>query len=255
MNKAGQIAVAVLILALGAAIGIRLLRSPASSSPAPPPTPAEPHPPAPPAARMIDDSCGSIALRWIALLQEQAKSAVPGGPSDELTRSRERELHQDLAKRLGEDPSRWTDVLEALSEEDPRLGRKIVAQLQDAVGEAGEKPLIALVRSGRHRETRMASATLIGGRNSPDAFWTLVSCAQEDADGGVRYQALSELVKRKGRAGLDQESETIDQLLRLRAQIDPDPGTRNFALRVTGQSPATASMPPPPPTKRILRTP
>jgi len=235
MNRSVQAAVAVLVLILGAAIGFRGLRPPVPPSPRPSPGAPEPSSSIP-AVSPGDARCGSLALRWIGILQDQLKDSPPSTVADELSWSRQREIRQELTRRLAEEPDRWTDVLEALCEEDPRLGRRIVGELREAVGDGGEKPLILLLRSGRHRETRMSSATLIAGRNSPDCFWALVSAAQEDEDSGVRYQALSELAKRKTTAGLSQESDPIDQVFRLRAQIDPDPAVRQFALRVTGQS-------------------
>ena len=38
----------------------------------------------------------------------------------------------------------------------------------------------------------------------------------------------------------------IDQTLRLRAQVEPDPDVRNFALRATGQPVPSAPGQPPP---------
>lgn len=171
--------------------------------------------------------------------------AAPKQPSTaaELSQSQEREIHDELRRRLGEEPARWTDVLESLCEEDPRLGRKIVGELQDAVGDGGEKALLPLLKSGRHRETRMSAASLVAGRSSSESLWALVRCAQEDPDSGVRYQALSELAKRKGRAVSAQESDTIDQVLRQRGQVEPDLAVRQFAQRAGGQ-PASSSAAP-----------
>jgi hypothetical protein len=177
-------------------------------------------------------------LHWVELEGKLAQK--PAGPEDELVRSEERQLSDILKEQLDRDPARWGDVLEVLSEEDPRIGRKIVGQLQGCVKDPAEADLIRLLRTGRHRETRMASATLISARATRESLWALIASSQEDPDSGVRYHALRALTDRKGRP---EETVAIDQTFRLRAQVEPDPDVRRFALRVTGQ---TSDVPPAP---------
>jgi hypothetical protein len=183
-------------------------------------------------------------------VRSRSQASPPADPAAaELLRSEERELREKLSRRMAEDPALWSDFLEVLSREDPRDSRKMVAELRDTVGDGAEKALIGLLRSGAHRETRMASATLISSRNSKESFWALVSTAQEDADAGVRYRALSELAVREGRNS--EETATIAQLLRFRAQADPDPQVRRFALGASGQAAGGASPAPAPPPKSV----
>jgi hypothetical protein len=163
------------------------------------------------------------------LARNRAKPAA-GSNETELLRSQERELAQELQARLQRDPSGWGDVLEVLSQDDPRIGREIVGSLRDAVGDGAEAPLLQLLKAGRHREMRLSTVTLISSRTSSASLWALVAAAQEDADAGVRYRALSELAMRQGRIPAD--AATIEPLLRLRAQTDPDAEVRRFALRV-----------------------
>jgi len=245
MNRTAQAAVAVLVLVVGGAIGLRSIRTatPASTEPARLPVAQVA---VPPTSTLTGAPCGSLTLRWVGILQGRLAAPKPASTAAEMSQSQEREIHDELRKRLGEEPVRWTDVLESLCEEDPRLGRKIVGELQDAVGDGGEKALLPLLKSGRHRETRMSAASLVAGRSSTESLWALVHCAQEDPDSGVRYQALFELAKRKGRAVSTQESDTIDQVLRQRGQVEPDLAVRQFAQRAGGQpvEPASTSAAP-----------
>ena len=201
---------------------------------------------------------GSLALRWTALLDGARQKPALSPSEEELLRSQERELAEELKKKFSEDPSRWMDVLEVLSQEDPRIGRMIISTLKDAVVDAAEPALVRGLKEGRHREVRLSSATLLGARTSGESLRALLSAAQEDADSGVRYKALSELAVRQGRSGASTETTTIDEVLRLRARVDPDPAVRRFALGATGQSAeaenGTLSAPAPPPQRRLLRS-
>jgi hypothetical protein len=183
---------------------------------------------------------GSLALSWGQLLSREQESPTASAAEKELLRSEERQVSDELKKRLAQKPALWADVLQVLSTEDPRFSRKIVAALPDAVGSGGEPVLVGLLQSAAHRETRKAAATLLGPRTSTDSFFALVSAAQQDADSGVRYQALCELTRRQASA-TPAEAATIDQTLRLRAQVETDPDVRNFALRATGQPVPSAS--------------
>jgi hypothetical protein len=237
--KAAQAAVAALALLLGGALGVRAWRgtpvtgeaasvSPKSSGPSSAPVPAY--------GDLGGSAAGSLALRWIEVLAKAQEKTRLSAPEEELLRSQERELNQELKNRLSQDPARWIDVLEVVSKEDPRIGRKVIAGLKDGVNDAAEAGLIRALKDGAHREIRISSATLIAGRTSSESLWALVTSAQEDPDFGVRYKSLSELAARQGRAASPTESTTIDELFRTRAQVDPDPGVRQFALRITGQS-------------------
>jgi hypothetical protein len=234
MKKSAQAAVAALVLLLGGALGYRYLysRSSAPLRPSPPPLAFQPSAPAVP---LSVTPAGSLTLRWITFLESQLAKPPAKGAEEEITMSQERELAQELKKKLAQDPARWSDVLEVLSEEDPRIGRKIVASLGDGVDDAAEKELIRALQVGRHRETRMASTTLIGPRTSPQSLWALVAAAQEDPDSGVRFRALSELAVRKAQAA-PADAATIDQLILRRAQVEPDSDVRNAALRMSGQT-------------------
>jgi hypothetical protein len=246
MKKSAQVAVAALVLMLGGTLAFRFIPA---TVPAHPSSPAPPSLPSPvPAVPLAEAPAGSVALRWVALLGSLHAKPPSNGAEEEMARSQEREFAEELKKRLAQDPSRWPDVLEVLSEEDPRIGRKIVGSLADGVDDAAEGGLIQALKSGRHREARISSASLIGRRHSTGSFWALVTAAQEDSDSGVRYKALSELAMRQGRAGSPEQTTTIDQLLRLRAQVDPDAEVRQFALRVTGQ--VSDARPAPPPERR-----
>lgn len=249
-KRSAAVAAAGLGLLLAVVLGIRHFGAPGAARTTTPPVTTRGS--ADPAQAPPDPSAGSVALRWVQLAGE-LHSRPPASPADEeLARSRERELADQVKKGLSEDPSRWGDVLEVLCEEDPRIGRKIVGSLQDAVGDAAEGPLLRLLKDGRHRETRMSAATLVGSRGSNESLWGLISASQQDPDSGVRHQALSELLKRQGRAS-PAEATAIDQTIRLRAQVDPDPSIRQFALRATGQAAEPPPRPPPPPPPRAPR--
>lgn len=246
MKKPAAAAVGAIVLVAGVALGIRSWFFSAPAAAAPPAIPA-----AAAAAASIpvlppDSSAGSLALRWIEFLVEREKNPPADAAGEELARSRERQFADEIKGRLVQDPSRWADVLEVVSEENPAMGRKVVQALRDAVGDGSEVELVRLVKAGRHRETRMASATLVAGRDSNESLWSLIISAKEDPDPGVRYQALSELLKRQGRKVSETEQSTIDQALRWHAQADPDPNIRQFALRAAGQA---APEPPPPPRR------
>lgn len=247
MKKSAQAAIATLVLLLGGVFAFR----PNIGNVIPVQTPTANASVAPPPAAPLVLSggvpAGSLGLRWAALLGKMSVNPPASGAEEELARAQERDLSQELRKWLAKDPSQWLDMLEVLSEEDPRVGRKIVESLGDSVDDAAEGGLIRSLRTGRHRETRMSSATLIGGRSSTESLWALVTASQEDPDSGVRYKALSELVSRRGRDATPAEQATIDQLIHLRAQVDPDPEVRQFALRVTGQF--SDYLPGPPPTR------
>jgi len=243
MMKPAQAAVGALVLLLGGALVLRFARGSApdgspSTAPAPvaPPGEAVPLPEAP---------AGSLTLRWMEFLKAQLARPPAKGAEEELARSREREFAQELKKRLAQEPARWTDVLEVLSEEDPRLGRKIVGSLADGVDDAAEKVLIRALQAGRHRETRIASTTLIGRRSSPQTLWALVTASQEDPDAGVRLRALSELAVRRAQAP-PADAATIDQLILRRGQVEPDLQVRKAALRMSGQKVAGDRPPPKP---------
>jgi hypothetical protein len=230
-TRAAQAGIGALALLLIGVVGFRALRGGSSSTSSTSPGSQTPRPFSGAAPLNLSAPAGSLALSWVQLLRREPKTPA----EEELLRSEERQLSDELKKRLAKDPSRWTDVLEVLSSEDPRLGRKIVAALPDAVGSGGEPVLVGILQSSGQREARKAAATLIGPRTTPDSLFALISAAQQDADSGVRHQALSELARRQGRAATPAEAATIDQTLRLRAQVDPDPELRAFALRATGQ--------------------
>ena len=236
-RNAAQLAVGVTVLVVAAALGFRFLRHPDLGPSSTPQAPVLAKSSSPSSALPPDSSTGSLALRWI-----QLESQAIGKPADqqELLRSQERELAQELKKQLSQDPARWSDVLEVLSEEDPRAGRKIVGDLRDSVGDSAEGTLTTVLKNGRHREARIASTALLGGRSSTESLWALTMAAQEDPDSGVRHRALSELAARQGRA-TPSDARTLDQLFRLRSQVESDPEVRKFLLRILGQSPPEAA--------------
>jgi hypothetical protein len=243
-RNAAQMAVGALVLLLGMALGWRFRQGP----PELPVTAREAaKPPAPPASPGLSPldlrsaSSGSLALGWMALLESAPEKSAKTVAEEERVRSQEHEFALETKKRLSQDPSRWTDVLEVLSQEDPRIGRKIIDALKDGVEDAAEPTLLRSLKEGRHREVRLASVTLLGTRMSPESLWALVNAAQEDSDSGVRYQALTQLAIRKDRSGSPSETSTIDQVLLLRARVDPDLAVRRFALGVTGEVPGNAS--------------
>jgi hypothetical protein len=234
--NAAQAVIGALVLLLVGAFGFRFLSGSRAPSGAASATAKAPLAGVSSAPLNVSAPSGSLALHWVQLKSQEQASPSATGSEKELLQSEERQVAEELKKRLGQNPALWTEVLEVLSTEDPRVARKIVAALPEAVGSGGEAPLIQLLQSGRHREIRKAAATLIGPRNSTESLLALVSAAQQDADSGVRYQALSELARRQGRAASPSDATTIDQTLRLRAQVDPDPELRAFALRATGQA-------------------
>ncbi len=239
--KVAQAGIGALALLVAVVVGFRSL-SGSGGSPSTPSTEAKVQAPgAAPAPLNLNAPAGSLTLNWVQLLGKELRTPPANAAEGELLRSEERQLSDELKKRLAKAPALWTDVLEVLSQEDPRIGRRIVAGLPDAVGSSGEPVLIGLLQSASHREIRKAAATLIGPRNSTDSLFALVSAAQQDADSGVRYQALSELARRQGRAATPAEAATIDQTLRLRAKVEADPDVRNFALRATGQPAPSAA--------------
>lgn len=245
MNKSAAMALGALVLVAGGALVIRSWGRSAQAPAARPAVPAAATAAAPGYVLPADGSAGSLALRWVEFQVELQKNPPVDAAREELARSRERQFADEIQRRLDEDPSRWADVLEVVSEENPAFGRMIVDTLRDAVGDGAERELLRLVKAGRHRETRMASATLVAGRSSNESLWSLVASAREDPDAGVRYQSLSELLKRQGRNVSDAERNTIDQEVRWHAHSDPDPAIRQFALRATGQASDAPAVPPP----------
>lgn len=246
--KAVQGAVAALVLMVGATLAWRARSGSAAEPPAKPQAAIlTPAPAAGPSLATAGAPAGSLALQWMSVLEKSLQS--PATPAQqELLRSQERELSDEMKKRLAEDPARWADLLEVLSKEDPRIGRKIIVSLKDGVGQPAEAVLIRSLKEGSHRESRLSAATLIGPRRSNDCFWAIVTAAQEDPDSGVRFKALQELAARKAAPSSPAETTTIDDVLRQRARLDADPVVRRFALQATGQppEPGTASAPPPP---------
>ncbi len=259
MKAPVQAAVGALVLLVGGAVALRALggarapeAGPAERALEAPPTPASPTFPASPAqAGAHADAVGSIALRLLSLQGKSQENPSPDPAAGELLRSEEREARERLRRRLSEDPARWADLLEVLSREDPRASRKLAGELQEAVDAGAERVLIGLLKSGAHREARLASATLISCRRSKESLWALVSAAQEDSDTGVRYRALSELAVRQGRN--PEEAPTISQILRIRAQVDSDPQVRRFALGASGQA-AEGPSPAGPPVSGAARS-
>jgi len=235
--KVAQVGIGAIALLLAGIVGFRALRGGAASPP--PPSPSAPEKEQKPAGLSaplnLSVPAGSLALSWVRLLNRESEYPPGNAAGQELLRSEERQIADELKQRLGKNPALWTEVLDALSKEDPRMARKIVAALPDAVGESGEPELLRLMKSARHREVRKSAITLLGPRNSGNTLGALLAAAQQDPDSGVRYQALSELARRQGKAATPAEAATIDQTLRLRAQVEPDVDVRNFALRVTGQ--------------------
>jgi hypothetical protein len=233
--KAAQAGIGALALLLVGVFGFRFLHgtgAPAPSAPSPGRASSGARAPAP---LNLSAPAGSMALSWVQRLSQEQADPAANAAEKELLQSEQRQIAEELKKRLAQNPALWTDVLEVLSTEDPRVSRKIVAALADAVGSGGEPQLIQLLQAAQHREVRKAAATLIGPRNSSESLYALISAAQQDADSGVRYQALSELARRQGRAANPAEAATIDQTLRMRARVEADPDVRNFALRATGQ--------------------
>ncbi|HLY08482.1 MAG TPA: hypothetical protein VKW04_04150 [Planctomycetota bacterium] len=259
LKTSAQAGVAALVLLLAGALGVRSWRA-TPALPPPPPDSAKSADPAPaPAAApaslgdLTGSPTGTLALRWRDLLAKSQEKSRLSASDQELLRSQEREFAQEMKKRLSQDPARWNDVLDFLSSEDPRIGRRILAGLKDGVTDAAEPGLIRSLKNGTHREIRISSASLLAERPSSEALWALVTSAQEDPDSGVRYKSLSELATRQGRATTPAESTTIDALLRQRARVDPDPVVRQFALRVTGQEETTGPPNPSSPDRRPIR--
>jgi hypothetical protein len=248
--KHAQWAVAALVLLVGGALGVRLHGgTPSSPDSAPTPAPSSAPRPDPAVANLAGAPAGSLTLRWMGVLEQSLKTPPATPAQEELLRSEEREFAGELKKRLAEDPARWDEVLEVISQEDPRIGRKVVGGLKDGVADAAEPRLLQALKEGRHREIRLSAATLVAGRKSSESFWGLLSAAQEDIDAGVRYKCLTELAGRQGRAS-STESSTLQDLLRMRGRVDPDPGVRQLALRLSGQPSESATRPPSPAPKK-----
>jgi hypothetical protein len=226
---------AVAGLALTIAVALLVRRNPGSALPSALKACPAPAAAAVSAASPAASPAGAIALRWVERLQKESpkRSSDPAG---ELARSEEREFAQALSDNLNAEPEQWDVVLGLLSQEDPRMGRHIVGSLRDSLNAASEKRLIGLLKLAGHRETRMASANLLGSRSSVDSLWALLAAAQEDADSGVRYKALSELAVRQGVEANPANAQVIDQVLRVRAQVESDPEVRQFLLRLLGQA-------------------
>jgi len=256
LKKSAQAGVGALILVLGGVLAVRAGRDTPALSPSPAESPKPPPSAAAPVPALGDlggSTTGSLALRWTAALAKAQEKSRPSATDLELLRSEDGEFAQEMKKRLAQDPARWTDVLDVLSQEDPRLGRKIVAALKDGVTNAAEPMLIRALKEGAHREIRISSATLLAERPSNEALWALVTSAQEDSDSGVRQKSLSELAARQGRAGTPTETAMIDEFLRQRARLDPDAGVRQYALRATGQVQEIRPSSPTPSDRGLLR--
>lgn len=255
-GRSGQWAVAATLLLVCGTLAVRIHRGnpgsvPTATAEAAGADRASAAPAAPGGNLPEDHSPGSLALRCAKLLSE-GQGATSGSPAElELERSRERELLADLKRRLNQEPDRWWDVVEILAGEDPRAARRIVGELRNDVGAPAESVLVRLIQEGLDRESRMAAATLVAGRESSEAFWALHAAAQQDPDAGVRYHALKQLLNRQGFASAP-DSAAIDELVRTRARAEPDPEVRAFALRASGQAPPALAAPPAPPAIRSL---
>src|SRR5258708_14886224 len=161
--RLAQAAVASLVVLVGAALVWRARGAAVDPSKAEVRTTASPAPiPDPVLADLKGAPVGSLALRWIDTLNRAQQNPPSTPASEELLRSEEREFSQELKNRLAENPVRWSDVLEVLSREDPRIGRKIIGQLKGGGDDSAETVLIRALKEGRHREVRLSSLTLIG---------------------------------------------------------------------------------------------
>lgn len=203
-------------LAAVLALGLGLRRTPPAAAdgpravePAPPPHLAPP--PAPPPGNDV---------RLLAIRAVETDEALP-----------------ELRDRLILEPGRWEHVIDVLcSIDDPKAVARVADGLGAAVDPASEERFLELLRSGPTSHARRFAVAVLVTRDSSASLSGLTDAARSDVDRLVRYEALKALARRKDRARSEAETIAIADVLRRRAQGEPDTELRNIARRLSGEA-------------------
>jgi hypothetical protein len=204
--------------------------------------------------------CGSADLDSIRRIssflaqnqaEEQSQGPAPSPAQRELIQSRARqmaELGDHLRLSLKENPGSWTPVIDTLITLQPSdHAYRIAVILRGSVDVGTERKLVDLLRNGSTSQARRIALGLLSDRESDEVFAALLGAAQ-DEDPWVRFGAFHEIAQYRDRGGSPMISATVDDLLRRRAQTDPDPELQKVAHRLLGE-PVSPTCPSPPARK------
>lgn len=238
-SRAGQVAVAALLLVIAGAAGGRLLRA---SSPASGASPSDrPSAAATSSAGTFraapDTPAANLTVKLSEMMADEFRRP-PASLEDELAKSRARDaqaLGRDLKDLLAREPALWRSVFDVMDADALRVSRRITPMIRDAVDGSTEEELIGKLHGASRQDTRRLALDLLCGRTSGASLSAVAEAVRRDPDPGLRYAALLELAMRKGSAPSPDAIAQIDQAIQERAQVDASLEIRQAALRITGR--------------------